>query len=242
MARQGAIKRGGNQTMPSTFRTDDGQTVADLIERLGSISPRRIRLNPSPGKATEQDLIRANDHSGRLFELVEGTLVEKAPGHSESGVTLDLAYFLKAYLRQSPLGYLTGPDGATRLIPGLVRVPDIAYFAWTQLPKRERMTEPVAGIPPSLAVEVFSPSNTRKEMKRKLREYFLAGTKLVWYVDPKARTIQVFSSPESSVTLTESDTLAGADILPGLKVPIADIFAEIPKPATKAKNPRRRRL
>ena len=58
--------------------------VADLIEHLGRIPPQRIRVYPAPGTATEQDVIDIQDREDRLYELVDGVLVEKAMGFRES--------------------------------------------------------------------------------------------------------------------------------------------------------------
>src|SRR5438128_763212 len=54
--------------------------VADLLARLGDIPARRVRLRPAPGKATEKDLIRIHGREDRLYELVDGALVEKVMG------------------------------------------------------------------------------------------------------------------------------------------------------------------
>jgi hypothetical protein len=51
-------------------------TLADVLQRLGRISPRRIRLRSAPGTATEEDVIKIRDRERRLFELVDGVLVE----------------------------------------------------------------------------------------------------------------------------------------------------------------------
>ena len=83
---------------------------------------------------------------------------------------------------RNDLGFLTGSDGAVRLMPGLIRIPDISFIAWDQLPKRERPTDAIAGLAPALAVEVLSKGNTRKEMDRKVGEYFRCGVRLVWLV------------------------------------------------------------
>ncbi len=55
-------------------------TLADVLQQLGGISPRRIRFRPAPGTATEDDVIKIHDRERRLFELVEGVLVEKVWG------------------------------------------------------------------------------------------------------------------------------------------------------------------
>ena len=49
----------------------------DLVERLGGIPLSRILANPAPGTATEADLLEASRRYGRLYELVDGVLVEK---------------------------------------------------------------------------------------------------------------------------------------------------------------------
>ncbi len=46
--------------------------------------------------------------------------------------------------------------------------------------------EAIPSLVPDLAVEVLSPSNTAAEMDQKLRDYFAAGVRLVWYLDPRA--------------------------------------------------------
>jgi len=163
-----------------------------------------------------------------LYELVDGVLVEKVMGSPESSLTLDLAKLLGYFLDQHKLGFLTGPDGTLRLLPKLVRAPDIAFISWDRLPSRRRPREPVYNLVPDLAVEVLSKGNTKKEMKRKRREYFRSGVRLVWEVDLKKRTVEVFNAPDQSVVLTEEDTLDGGDVLPGLKLPVRQVFAEFP--------------
>ena len=152
----------------------------------------------------------------------------------ESALTCDLIKLLGYFLDENPLGFLTGPDGAVRLMPGLVRIPDISFIAWEQLPKRERPTDPIAALAPALAVEVLSKGNTRKEMDRKVREYFQCGVRLVWLVAMTSRTVQVYTAPDQSTTLTEDQTLDGGDVLPGLALPLRRVFAEVPAPPMRA--------
>src|SRR5437660_598970 len=124
------------------------ETMADLQEHLGGIAANRIRIMPTPGKATERDLIRLFKRTDRLFELVDGVLVEKAMGYLESKLACDLICFLGVYLQRHDLGILAGPDGAMRIMPGLVRIPDISFVSYAQLPNRELPTEPIAGVAP----------------------------------------------------------------------------------------------
>jgi len=82
---------------------------------------------------------------------------------------------------------------------------------------------------PDLAVEILSPTNTRKEMKRKRHEYFAAGTQLVWEVEPLDQVVRVYLAPEEHVELTAEGTLDGGKVLPGLKIKIRDWFARASK-------------
>lgn len=61
-------------------------TLADLLDRLGGIPLNRIRFRPYPGTATVQDVIDMERREGKLFELVEGVLLEKAVGFIQSGL------------------------------------------------------------------------------------------------------------------------------------------------------------
>jgi Uma2 family endonuclease len=199
-----------------------------VLEQLGDIAPSRVRLKPPPGTATERDLIRLNDHTDRLYELVDGILVEKVVSFPESALAMTLGRLLGNFIEEHDLGILAGPDGGMRLMPGLVRLPDVSFVRWERLPVRgEVPDEPVAGLAPDLAVEVLSKSNTRKEMERKLKEYFLAGVRLVWMVDPARRTVQVHTAPDQSRLLTEEQTLDGGEVLPGLALPLRQVFARV---------------
>ncbi len=113
-----------------------------------------------------------------------------------------------------------------RLFPGLVRIPDAVFISWKRYPKSKRKRGEIPSVAPDLVVEVLSKGNTPREMNRKLDEYFRAGVRLVWYVDPKRRQVRVFTDREHSVVLGEDDQLEGGDVLPGFTLSIRDWFAE----------------
>src|SRR5215211_3687985 len=106
----------------------DKQTLADILERLGGISPARVRMPPYP--ASVDDVVEIEEHEDRLFELVDGVLVEKVMGYLESRIATILAAALLKYVEQDDLGVVTGPDGMIRLPENLVRMPDVAFASW----------------------------------------------------------------------------------------------------------------
>src|SRR5579885_380445 len=129
-------------------------TVAELLKKLGGIPAERVLLDPPPGKATEKDVLSVERREGRLCELVEGVLVEKAMGLEESFLAGWLLHLLYQFLAKHKLGFLTAPDGALRLWPGLVRIPDVSFISWDQLPNRKIPKRPIPDLYPDLAVEV----------------------------------------------------------------------------------------
>ncbi len=222
---------------------DGAPNFAELLEQLGGIAPRRVALRPPPGKATEKDLIRLNEHSNRLYELVDGALVEKVMGFPEGVIAAELCRLLGNFAAGRDLGVVAGADGAMRLMPGLVRLPDVSFIRWERFPVRgEIPDEPIANLAPDLAVEVLSKGNTPQEMQRKLKEYFLVGVRLVWLVDRKQRTVQVFTSPDDSRILAEGEALDGGAVLPGLSLPVREVFAPMPSQARgRSATPRKRK-
>jgi len=206
-------------------------TVADLLDRFGPIVCRRIRHDPPPGTATEQDVVDIHNHEGLLFELVDGVLVEKTMGIQESYLAVVIASLIREFVERGDLGIVLGADGMARLAPGLVRIPDVSYVNWDRFPGRKVPAAPMLNLAPNLAVEVLSPYNTKREMERKLIEYFDAGVVLVWYIDPRARTATAYSSPNDGIHLDASQSLEGGTVLPGLSIALHELFAKLEPPA-----------
>src|SRR5262249_40588800 len=136
------------------------ETVGEMLEQLGRIDPRRVRLRPPPGEATEKDVLRLLDRENRLFELVDGVLVEKIMGLKESALAMLIGSRIESFVAGHDLGLVAGADGTLRLMPRLVRIPDVSFISWTQLPSREYPAKPIPDLYPDLAVEVLSPGNT----------------------------------------------------------------------------------
>src|SRR4051794_35134131 len=112
--------------MPPTGLTHEW-TVADLLARFGPIPHRRVRQDPAPGTATEQDVLQIFEREKRLYELTEGVLLEKATGTQESFLAAYLVHLLFSFVKANDLGFVLPPDGKARLFPGTVRIPDVSF-------------------------------------------------------------------------------------------------------------------
>ena len=162
------------------------------------------------------------------WELWEGEL-RKVPG--AGGTASALAHWIGVLVTQfvppRRLGLVTGADGTYIILrdPDTVLVPDVAFVRWDRLPGQSAPDRYIP-VPPDLAIEVRSPSDEPGEIAKKPHLYQRAGVPLVCWVDPARRTVMVHRIGQPPVELGEGDELDGGDILPGLRLPVAEIFAE----------------
>ncbi|MBA3806213.1 MAG: Uma2 family endonuclease [Acidobacteria bacterium] len=174
---------------------------------------------------TADELLRMPD-DGFRYELVKGELKRMPPtGDEHGGVTMELAATLHQYVKLNNLGRVYAAETGFKLEsePDTVRAPDIAFVRMESIQAAGRIQGYRSGAP-DLAVEVTSPSNTKREMTEKAKDYFAAGAHLVWIVNPKLKIITVYRSLNDIITLTEKDTLDGDKVVPGFQIPVAEIF------------------
>ena len=200
---------------------------AQWLAALGDVPPSRIIFNPWPGTATEADLLYLVDREKRLCELIDGTLVEKPVGCWEGLIAANIIGILIAYVNPRDLGAVFGADSTLRMKSGRIRMPDVSFVIKARLPQT---MQPVLSLAPDLAVEVLSESNTAAEMRQKLAEYFQSGTRLAWLVDPAMRSVATYTTPDGPPSIvSETGTLDGGAVMPGLTILVADTFRNVPR-------------
>lgn len=204
-------------------------SVADLQAHLGGIPLHRIRLYPPPGMATEQDALDIADREGRLCEIVDGILVEKVMASFESLLACTLIHWLSGFLDKNPLGVVLGEGGALKILPRRMRIPDVSFIRWERFPHRKLPRDRVFRVAPDLAVEILSEGNTEGEMGIKVGEYFRAGVRLVWLIDPEARSARVYIGVDQCDVLDENGVLDGRDVLPGFQFRLRDLIDAVPR-------------
>jgi Uma2 family endonuclease len=204
---------GSNRSQTVRFRT-----VADLVQSLGDIAPERIRMIPTPGTATEDDLLQ-----DRGCELIDGVLVEKAMGFFEGRLGSILLHLIETWLESHDIGFCNGEGAYTRMSEGNVRVPDVSFFRWEKV-EGKVPRDPVCDVAPNLAVEVLSRTNTKAEIDKKREQLFGSGVELMWVVDPIKETVEVWSSVRDCHIAGINDVLDGGQVLPGFEVSIKDWF------------------
>lgn len=161
------------------------------------------------------------------YELVNGELKRMSPtGHEHGRITIRLTVPLAQHVKANRLGEVYAAETGFRLTsnPDTVRAPDIAFICQQRVGEVGATTGYWPGAP-DLAVEVLSPDERSPQVTRKVSEWLTAGARQVWVVSPKLRTITVYRSLTDFTVLSEKDTLEGADLLPGFRLAVGEIFS-----------------
>jgi Uma2 family endonuclease len=127
---------------------------------------------------------------GRCYELHEGELsVAPAPGSGHQRILSKLHVLLYEHVERWALGEVLFAPLDCILSPTTVVQPDLVFIENSRAGLVS--TRGLEG-PPTLAVEILSPSTTKTDRGIKLQLYAKFGVPYYWIVDPGARTIEAF--------------------------------------------------
>ena len=173
---------------------------------------------------TAKDLAEIGEDA-EFCELVDGELVKMSPSRlPEARVVSRMHLLLGTFVSQHRLGEIFGPDLGYELTLYRVRAPDVSFVSAEKIAAYGNPWE-FAKLVPDLVVEVISPDVKHGYLQRKIRDYFEAGVRLLWIVDPELQTVTVSRSPVNLRILTTADTLTGEDVLPDFSCPVTELFA-----------------
>ncbi len=162
------------------------------------------------------------ENEGREFELIDGEIVEKDMASlSSSEIGGEIFFLLRLFLQNNRIGRLTPADGSYIINDKNILIPDVGYISNARMPVTPDREGPVA---PDLAVEVMSPTDRIKPARKKAERYLAHGTRLVWLVVPKTRSVEVYTPDDAVIILSGDDLLTGGDVLPGFACRVADLF------------------
>jgi Uma2 family endonuclease len=161
------------------------------------------------------------ERKNRLYELIKEEIVEKGASFTPSRIAIRIGRFIGNFA--DAVGYVTGADGAYILSDEDEFMPDVGYISKARLP-----SEPERQVhgPPDLAVEVKSPTDTKRELRLKAEDYIRYGTKMVWLVFPDDQRIEVYLPGQDVRDLDINGVVDGGEVLPGFTLPVRDIFGE----------------
>ncbi|MXV72968.1 Uma2 family endonuclease [Candidatus Poribacteria bacterium] len=185
----------------------NSQTNAESIQEV-----------PAPDTMTLQEFLE-NDLEG--YEYIKGELVPMAAAaivHGEIGSNVH--FLLASHVRENKLGRLYIVETTFQLGDRVVK-PDIGFVSTERLSEDKLKGFSVA---PDLAIEIVSPTDKHYDATEKALAYLKAGTRLVWVIEPVAKTVMVYRSPTNISLLTYDDILTGEDVVEGFTCPVAQLF------------------
>src|SRR5919198_3308935 len=161
------------------------------------------------------------------YEVIDGTRIAREPmGAFETVLASWLCHLINSFASGKKLGLAVSEVlfvlNATR---NLNRRPDVAFVSYARWPTSVVAREPAWNVVPDLAIEIVSPSNLAEEIDRKITDYFQSEVRLVWVFYPDSGRVYDYQSPTHVSILERTDTLDGGEVLPGLQLPIAQLYA-----------------
>ena len=169
------------------------------------------------------------------YELVDGHLVEKPVSHLADWTSMQMVTRVNLYLWDNPIGMAFGPESSYRLgVPNSTRYarkPDVSVMLNEQLVDGSLPQGSYAGRP-VLAFESVSPKDNATELFEKIGEYRAAGVPLIWVIYGIPRRGLIVEA-DGTMRLVNEDggVFDGGDVLPGLRIKLADVLPPRPTPA-----------
>lgn len=160
----------------------------------------------------------------KRYELDEGELIEMTrPAYKHNRVLMKLTMAVGNYLAAHPIGEALLSENLYALAPSTRRSPDLAII----LGDRQRELENAKVIPiiPEIAAEVLSPSETARMIHRKLRQYFEAGVKEVWLIDPETKEAEIWTGRRLPERELAGDDEITSPLLPGFALKLPELFS-----------------
>jgi Uma2 family endonuclease len=181
-----------------------------------------IQHKPITTDEFEQFLERPENRD-RLFELINGEIVEKVLTLLHAFIVVVLAKFFANYLDEHPVGWSFAE--ARFRIPNDPKNAYVIDFSSVLLKEGRSLTgENPAPYMPELAVEVQSPGQSQTLMESKAQYYLANGTQIVWLIYPSEQRVDVLRNGEDTRQLYRGDILTGEDLLPGLQIEVDQFF------------------
>ena len=174
------------------------------------------------GKTAEAFFRLPNDDT--FQELIRGEVRTSPPPGSPHGRTSsEIHTVLAPFVKAQELGAMFIETGyRVERDPDTVLAPDLSFVRAARLPSLSDSS--YSDLVPDLVVEVISPSESRPEVERRMREWLRLGARLGWAADPRRRTVAVYRQGAETQLLGPEDVLDGGEVLPGFQCPIREFF------------------
>jgi len=176
-------------------------------------------------KAWTEDELMALPKDGHKRELRAGEIIMSPTGYRHERIVARLLSAMWQHAERHRLGVVCGSSLGCWMESGNLLSPDVSFIAKSRLPASAVDEEKYFRGSPDLVVEVMSPWDRTMRLREKTEDYFSSGCRLAWVLNPADRTGLVYRSPDAGRHLGPADALDGEDVLPGFRLPLAELFA-----------------
>ena len=174
-------------------------------------------------KLTYEDYLLLPD-DGQRHEIIDGEhYVNPAPNTKHQETVMNLILSIAVFVRQKHLGrvYVAPCDVVLSTVD--ILQPDLMFISNE---REDLITRANVQGAPNLVVEVLSPSTRTVDATLKLQRYDRFGVDECWLVDPDEQSVTIYRRRGERLEREESSADAiESPLLPGLAIPIHDIFA-----------------
>jgi Uma2 family endonuclease len=172
---------------------------------------------------TAEELEQLPDDDSVRTELDEGELITMPPASEEhGGLEAEISGILREFVKRHRLGKVYCSSAGFRLKEDTMRAPDVSFVRSARVASVK--SKGFAKGAPDLAIEIFSPSDNVRQLMRKVKQYFAAGTHTVWIVYPDREEVQILEATGTDRLLQGDDPIEAPEPLPGFSVPISEFF------------------
>jgi Uma2 family endonuclease len=188
-----------------------------------------MTIKPPKPRITAAQFLNLADTRG--YELVDGRPKEKSVGAEATWVQTRLAVKVSVFAEPGRLGEVFGTDCMYQCFPhkpDQVRKPDFSFLLAGRLPGGAIPKGPLT-VRPDWVAEVTSPKERVRELTARIEDFLAAGVPLIWVVNPDHRIVTAHTG-RVATTFTAADALTGEPVLPGFRLPVADLFPPAPTP------------
>jgi Uma2 family endonuclease len=202
--------------------------------QLSGMAGETVQKAGSAGAANGAQVrepVLATDRDDGLYEIINGERVEKPPVSAYANrIAFVIAHHIEGWAAAQKRGRAV-VEVIFRIDPAtdLQRRPNAAFVSYDRWPE-DRLpphSDPWPVVP-EVAAEVVSPTNPAELVLDKVAEYFRAGVQQVWFIYPRHQLVYVYGSPSQVRILTRTDELDGGTVLPGFRLPLANLFGVAP--------------
>ena len=198
------------------------ENPTQVLVALSNVFPEFFESNGVDKNGETQKTSKIIDLE-KQTEIVAGKVeIKEMPGLRSSGIAARIMVELGIYLKTNNIGRLYGADATFTTIQENERMADVALVFNEKLKDGEPISK--ADFAPDLAVEVISPTDMNSKVVKKVREYFAAGVRRVWLVEPELETVTVYLSLNRTQIFYKSEELTDEELLPNFRLPLSEIF------------------